>query len=112
MALYQFECLKCKKEYEEFSSYDESGKYPKVTCPHCNSKRKNRVVSGCAFNFTNPVGTDRWHSEKSGHDYRYKHNLPNVQRERQLAQRASHMGPQPYTNIDDISSGNHFGDVE
>lgn len=112
MPSYIFECKKCKCVYEELTSYDERGKYPKVKCPNCKSKRKIQMPTCCNFNFSNPVGTDRWNSESSGHDYRYKHNQPNVAKQRATAEQKSHMGSAPYSAIDDISSGKNFGEVK
>ena len=110
--LYEFECKKCKTVYEEFSPFDETGKYPTVICPKCKSKKKTRVFGASAFNFTNPVGTDRWNSESKGHDYRFGYNLPNVKAQRENAMAKSHMGADPYTSIDDVTSGKHFGPVK
>lgn len=94
--LYEFQCKKCKKIYEEFAEYDESGKYPDVICPQCGSKQKVRIMGVPSFNFSNPVGTKRWNSDSYGHDYRYKHNIPSVKAERESAEKHSHMGPNPY----------------
>jgi putative FmdB family regulatory protein len=110
--LYEFECKKCKKEYEAHSSYDETGKYNSVKCPNCGSKRKNKLISKVNFNFGNPVGTDRWTSDDQGHDYRYKYNLPNVKKQREYAEKHSHVGAAPYENIDDVATGKHFGKVK
>lgn len=99
--MYDFECKKCNAQYEELVDYDEKGKYPGVKCPACGSKRKTKLISSCAFSFTNPVGTDRWNSADTGHDYRFKHNIPRVKKEREMAERLSHMGGNPYGNVDD-----------
>ena len=100
MALYDFHCKKCNQDYDAFAPYDETGKYPSVKCPQCVSKRKLKTVSrGFAFSFTDPVGTDRWHSDATGHDYRFKYNLPKVRMEREFAEKFSHMGPNPYEEI-------------
>lgn len=108
----EFECKKCKEFYEEFTEYDETEKYKKVKCPHCGSKSKTKVIAASACNFANPVGTKRWCSDAQGHDYRYKYNLPNVRKEVENAKKKSHVGPTPYNNIDDISSGKYFGKVK
>ena len=112
MPIYNFSCKKCNEVYEELVAYDETGKYSGIQCPKCESKRKVKLVNACTCNFTNPVGTDRWNSESQGHDYRFKHKIPSVQAERDNAMKKSHMGDQPYTHIDDISSGKNFGDVK
>lgn len=101
--MYDFECKKCKTVYEELTEYDATGKYKGVKCPHCGSKRKIKLMNCCAFNFTNPVGTDRWNSDDTGHDYRFKHNAPNVKKEREMAEQMSHMGADPYGALNDVS---------
>lgn len=112
MHTYDFECKKCHHVYEELTEYDESGKYPKVKCPKCNSKKKLKLMSAPTFTFTNPEGTDRWNSAKSGHDYRFKHNIPKVQQERQMAEALSHMGTDPYGGGDDIEMDTGVHDAE
>lgn len=109
---YEFRCKKCGKEYEVLTKYDKTGKYPKIKCPECSSKSKEQLICGGNFSFSNPVGTDRWNSESSGHDYRFKHKAPDVRKQREDAEKASHMGTNPYNDIDDISSGNYFGEVK
>ena len=123
MPIYVFECKneECGKTYEELTSYDESGKFEGVKCPVCGSEEKSRQVHTCGFNFTNPIGTKRW---KNSHDYRFRHNLPNVIKERENAAMAANMpniareagsgltSDTPYNNIDDISGGEHFGEVK
>lgn len=104
MPTYNFECKnkKCGKTYEDFAfRFDESGKYPDIVCPHCRSKRKKQLMSAANFAFTNPVGTDRWNNTSTGHDYRFKHNIPKVKAEREMAEQFSHMGASPYGAIDD-----------
>ena len=96
MPIYTFRCKKCEHEYEELSSFDKTGKYPKIKCPECGSASKTNLISSCNFAFANPVGTDKWNSDSTGHDYRFKHNIPNVKAEREAAQAASHMGTDPY----------------
>ena len=108
--LYEFKCSDCEEVYEEMcSSYDETGVYEFVNCPKCGSSKKVKLITGCAYKFANPVGTDKWNNS---HDYRFKHNLPNVLKEREEAERKSHMGAHPYNEIDDVSSGKYFGDVK
>lgn len=112
MPRYDFECKKCGIEYDELVPYDETGKYKTVKCPACKSKKKTKLVSCGGYAFSNPEGTDRWTNESTGHDYRFRHNLPKVLDQRAKAEAASHVGPTPYRNIDDISSGKHFGEVK
>jgi len=115
MPLYIFECKneECGKKYEALTPYDKDDKYDGVECPFCESKDKVRCVHTCSFSFTNPIGTRRWRS----HDYRFRHNLPNVIKERERAERGANAdsgltSANPYNDIDDISSGEHFGDVK
>ena len=86
MPFYEFCCKKCKNVYEELTSHDPTGKYKDVACPSCKSKSKEKLMSACSYQFSNPEGTDRWNSESSGHDYRFHHNLPKVLAERQRAE--------------------------
>jgi hypothetical protein len=114
MAIQEFECKKCGAIYEELVSHDPTGKYKSVKCPNpeCKSSRKTKLVSVGNFNFSNPVGTDRWTSGGQGHDYRFKYVQPQLKENRKKAEELSHMGKNPYGKIDDISSGKHFGEVK
>lgn len=112
MVTYDFECKKCGRVYEELTAYDETGKYPKVKCPHCGSKKKNKLMNCCQFNFANPVDTGRWNNESTGHDYRFRHNLPKVIKEREMAERMSRMGANPYGTGDDFGMGEGIHDPE
>ena len=113
MPFYDFKCSECDFVYCERSSYDETGVYEGVICPECGAEKKEKLFNtSISFNFANPVGTDRWNSMTSGHDYRYKHNAPDIAANRQNAEDQSHMGKEPYNPIDDVSSGKHFGEVE
>jgi putative FmdB family regulatory protein len=95
--MYEFQCKnkKCGVKYETITAYDETGKWKDVTCPECGSKKKDKLISMFNFNFAEPQGTDRWNSESGGHDYRFKHNIPKVKAEREMAEAMSHMG-NPY----------------
>jgi hypothetical protein len=95
--------LSCNIIFDEFTSYDETGGYPSVICPKCGSDKKEKLASACNFNFSNPVGTDRWNSENSGHDYRFKHNLPSVIEQRKKAEIASKSPNAPYNEINDLN---------
>ena len=112
MPMYEFKCKKCDNDYEELAAYDETGKYSKVCCPECNSKAKILKVSACTMTFTNPEGTKKY---AASHDLRYHHQMEKdggVRDQRKMAEELSHVGPTPYNNIDDISSGKHFGEVK
>jgi putative FmdB family regulatory protein len=109
MPIYVFECQNCGKVYEELTKFDKTGKYAKVECPECHSLKKVQKIHNFSFSFANPDGTDLW---RSSHDYRFKHNLPKVLKEREAAERASHVGATPYRKIDDISKGDTFGEVK
>jgi len=112
MPYFEFECKKCGEKYEELTTFDESGKYPGIKCPACNSKSKRKLISACHCVFSNPVGTDLY---ENSHDYRFHHEQDKkggVRDQRAAAEAASHVGPSPYNEIDDISSGKHFGKVK
>jgi hypothetical protein len=107
--------MECEATYSDLCDrYDESGEYPDTKCPHCNSVKKEKLVSQCNYMFAQPEGTDRWNSESTGHDYRFKHNLPKVIKERQMAEMASRSGKMPYNSIDDLNTGSidNFGEVK
>ena len=114
MPVYDFECSLCKNIFEEISSFDETGLYPNIECPKCGSKEKTKLASCSNFNFSNPVGTDRWNSGSTGHDYRFKHHIPKVQAERKMAEVMSHMGADPYgsTVERDLNMGEGIHDPE
>ena len=109
---YDFECKKCNTQYEELVDYDEKGKYPSVKCPACGSKRKIKLITCCAFNFTNPIGTSRWNSADTGHDYRFKHNIPKVKKEREMAEKLSIVGKNPYGNTNDLNMDTGIHDAK
>ena len=98
MPLYEFRCNKCKHEYEELATaWHENGEYPEISCPKCNSVEKHKLNSAPA----QPVN-------KESHDYKFKEMQPKLRDQRAAIEATSHVGPQPYTSIDDISSGNNF----
>lgn len=114
MPTYDFECLDCQAKFEEFTNYDATEVYESVVCPGCGSKNKTKLASCANFNFSNPVGTDRWNNGSTGHDYRFKHNIPKVQQERARAEALSHMGSNPYgsTTDKDLNLGEGIHDPE
>jgi len=112
LPIYEFICKKCGENYDEFLKFDPTGKYKTVKCPQCNSTKKEHTMSVPSFVFGDPVGTDKWTSDTQGHDYRFKHSQPAVRKQRERAEKASNVGPNPYNKIDDINFGDNFGDVK
>jgi putative FmdB family regulatory protein len=110
MPNYVFECKKCKKVYEELCSYDDTEKYEGVKCPDCGHGKKTKLITACYFKFAQPEGTDRWNSDSTGHDYRYKSKQKQISDERAAAEAASHMGSgdEIYRPIDDLNKGDPF----
>lgn len=110
--IYEFECSDCGGQYEEFvPKFDETGMYNDVVCPHCQSGHKTKLISAVKHNFVNPEGTDKMNT----HEFRARHAIDKpggAKDQRAMAEQASHMGSNPYKNIDDISSGKYFGDVK
>jgi len=105
MPNYEFRCEKCSVVFEKLVSYDEKDVYPTVTCPKCGSTNKKKLCSSFAF-----LGSSDMRS--NSHDYRYKEQQPKLREQREMAEQMSHMGANPYNEIDDISSGENFGDVK
>lgn len=68
-------------------------------------------MTTCSFAFAQPEGTDKWNSEAAGHDYRFKHKLPQVIEERKNAELAN-KGALPYNQIDDLGDDANWGDVK
>ena len=116
MPRYELKCKKCEEVYDVFSTMSDKEKsVKKIKCPKCNSISKEEVLGCPSVKFGNPVGTDRWHSDSKGHDYRHKYNMDRkggVRDQRKMAEEKSHMGKTPYREIDDISSGKNFGEVK
>lgn len=105
MPFYDFKCLKCDHEYEELCSITESEKYPSVKCPKCKSKRKERIFTGkCNIIFKGTSNTS--------HEVAFGHKFEEAQEERRRAEAASHMGGGGYNAIDDLNSGDYFGEVK
>jgi DNA-directed RNA polymerase subunit RPC12/RpoP len=107
---YTFYCKACFKEYSDLQPFDPTGKYKKVKCPNCNSKKKSQTPTVPKIKFTNPKDTSKF----DNFSYRAGYNLEKAQDLRRAAESESHMGSDPYhaAGVDDISSGNHFGEVE
>jgi putative FmdB family regulatory protein len=113
MPFYPLECKKCGHKYDVMSLMSECEEnIKKAKCPECKSKSKDRLIGNVNFTFTNPVGTDRF---SNSHDYRHNWNMDRpggVRDERKTAEEKSHVGANPYNDIDDVSSGKHFGEVK
>lgn len=110
MPCYSFECKKCQLVYDELTRWDESGKYPDVSCPQCGSAKKEKLISACNFNFAQVQGTDRWNSDSTGHDYRFKSKQDGTRLERAAAEKKSHMGSgdEIYKKIDDLNTDRNW----
>ncbi|MCK9458395.1 MAG: zinc ribbon domain-containing protein [Proteobacteria bacterium] len=110
MPLYDFHCIDCDCDYEEFAPWNKSNEYPDVVCPTCGSHKKEKLFTGVRAEaiFVNPEGTRKWNDGQMGHDYRFKHMQPKVKQERENAEKMSHMGKDVYIHHDDISSGKNF----
>lgn len=105
---YNFECKNCNKIYETLASFDPKGKYASVSCPHCNSKKKKKLLNDANIKFAQPKDTSKF----DNFNYRAGYNLEQAQNLRRDAQASSHMGTDPYMPIDDITSGRNFGKVK
>jgi len=118
MPRYEFTCEQCGEVIDLFCSMAEKkDAVKKIKCEKCSSTEIQENF-GFLFNFSNPEGTDRWNSESTGHDYRFKHNYEKpggTADQRKNAERHSHVGDDPYRKIDDINGpggGNNFGEVK
>lgn len=116
MPRYEMKCNGCGEVYDVWSSMSsKESAVAAAGCPSCGSVEKHEMFGCPAVSFSNPVGTDRWSSESKGHDYRFKYNMDRPggpKDQRAAAARASKVGARPYRKIDDISSGQHFGEVK
>lgn len=110
MPNYVFECKNCHLVYEELTKWDETGKYKDVVCPECGSKKKEQRATCCNFMFANPEGTDRWNSDSTGHDYRYKTKQKGDRELREAAEKKSHMGSgsEIYKQFDDLNKDKNW----
>lgn len=110
MPNYRFQCNKCQHAYYELASWDESGKYPDVQCPKCESFDKTQLVTACAaIVFTDPRGT----SKGDSFSYVAGYNMAQAKEERRKAEEVSKGGVEcPYNPIDDVSSGMYEGEIQ
>ena len=108
MPLYEFQCLDCEKVYQELTKWDETEEYPNTFCPQCNSNKKEKLISVSNFQFSNPTNTSKFDS----FSYRAGFNMDKAKAERRHAEEFSHVGDAPYRSIDDITSGENFGEIK
>ncbi len=85
MPLYDFQCKKCHKNYDEFVSFS---KISSVKCPYCKSKSKTKLISSFNMGFTS--------SKMDNFGYRAGYNMENAKAVRRNAEEHSHVGPNPY----------------
>jgi len=86
MPLYEFNCLKCNKNYEVICSFKDN--QDDIQCEHCGSKKKNKLVSNCSLSFAQPGESSKWES----FSYRAGYNMDKAKQERRIAERNSKMG--------------------
>lgn len=104
MPVYEFSCVSCNHEFEEFTPYDESGTYPNVACPKCGSKKKEKLFPS-KMTIVGPTS-----SKMDNFNYRAGFNLEKAKGERRAAEAASHMGADPFnggSNDFDLGEGMH-----
>ena len=110
MAIYEYECKKCKHQYTLMCLMSEKDKKQKSKkCPECKSVSKLQILSPVNFNFANPVGCDKYNNSQN---YRYYHEHEKeggVRDQRKFAETNSHMGSDPYPKLDDINNGKSLG---
>ena len=102
MPLYAFECNKCTKRFKALSPFDPKGKYSKVKCPECGSKKKTKLLSMFSIS-----GGD---TKMFNFGYRAGKNMEKAKAERRAAEAASHLGSTPISNLDDTSLGEGIHD--
>lgn len=114
MPIYEFRCKKCENKYDLLCSYDKTEKYPKVKCPECGSKSKEKLVSMFSATFGNPVGT----SKEDSFSYMAGHNMEKAKGLRRHAEEHTHMGMPGQANFydkshdEDVTSGKFEGEVK
>ncbi len=98
MPTYVFACKKCKIEFECLCRFEEIAK---TTCPQCNTKKVKQQITCPGVSFANPQESSRWDS----FEYRGESLLEKAKSDRRYAESKSHMGNNPYTEIDDFQGG-------
>ena len=116
MPIYEFACKKCDAEYDELCSYDKSGKYSKVKCPECGSKKKEKLMTS---RFTSSCGgKPKGTSKEDSFSYMAGHNMEGAKGLRRHAEENSHMGLAGQANFydksheTDVTSGKYEGEVK
>jgi len=51
MAIYEFRCLKCKRDFERMTTFD---KKKEVVCPHCSSSDIKSIITTFSTKFSCP----------------------------------------------------------
>lgn len=105
MPLYEFRCEACKITFEELCGMKETRV---IQCPDCNGPADKQLTAPGAVVFAQPKGTSR----EDNFDYVARWNMDNAKEIRRRAEAAAGGGAAPYRAIDDISSGNFFGEVQ
>ena len=86
MPLYEYECPKCSKIREELHSMSET---PEIVCDDCG-KRCHKIISKTTFHA--PL-------ESKSTSYKMERAMKKGAEERREAQKASHMGHNPYRDM-------------
>jgi putative FmdB family regulatory protein len=86
MPIYDLRCKKCGIEFEELCKLDDV-----ITCL-CGSTETEKLISGFAVTFTNPIGT----SKMDSFGYRAGHNMEKAKAERRHAQKLDPKGGSVY----------------
>jgi|SRR5579859_362710 len=104
MALYSFQCKKCKKSFDEMCSFaDFDAGFPDIRCPNCKSKRIDKLIV---------AGNVLWTQSKlDNFDIRAGFNMEKAKKERAAAEVAQKM-KNPYRNIDDTNRGNRMNFIQ
>mgnify|MGYP003418210116 CR=1 FL=1 len=108
MPIYEFRCNDCGTKFDELCSMCFEGIYAGVFCPKCESSDKERLISAVCATFADPRGT----SKADSFSYVAGYNMEQAKEERRRAEAKSHMGTQPFNEIDDVSCGKYEGPVQ
>lgn len=97
MPIYELSCEKCKSVFDELCRFEELSK---TKCPNCKSKRVKQRITCPNVSFSDPSNTSRWDSDS----YREGFFADKARSDRRAAEERSHMGTNPYSEIDDINT--------